>query len=135
MERYTIYCTEEQTKKAFALGAPIDESIDYHTDGHLITTGYMLNGEVNDKNLDGFGWANILRIPTAEQMIGWLEEQGVVVILVSIIDIDTLCYRWVIHSCQYDDDFMDRSDMTYSRKDATLAAIDAALDYLIKNKK
>lgn len=123
INQYTIHCTEEQTEKALKLGAPIEfsdpfndylphEMIDYVSErGNVVCADFVL--------------------PTAEQMIGWLEEQGVVVILVSILDGDTLSYRWVIHSCQYDDDFNDRSDMTYSRKEATLAAIDAALDYLI----
>lgn len=132
MTEYTIYCTEEQTKKALELGAKIEESIDYNTDGHLVTMGYMLDGEVNEKNLDGFGWANILRIPTAEQMRGWLEEQGV------SIDVTMASKKLGYYSLKIIDDrgitnFIGRSQNDYcSRNEATLAAIDVALDYLIK---
>lgn len=46
MEEYTIYCTEEQTKRALELGAPIKMFLD--------------------------GMDN----PTAEQMIGFILESG-----------------------------------------------------------
>lgn len=49
MEQYTIFCTEEQTKKAFELGAPIKTDIDEYGD------------------IEAFA-------PTAAQMIGFILE-------------------------------------------------------------
>ena len=48
MNRYTIYCTPEQTKRAYELGAPLEKtSLEY--------------------------WKN--KIPTIEQMCGWLRDK------------------------------------------------------------
>lgn len=101
MQDYTIHCTESQTKKALKLGAPLE---------------YKLIG--------------IVKPPTAEQMIGWLETK--------IDNIDPVkredgTWRYLFYPTKsshtiYGGNFS-------SRKEATLAAIDAALDYLIKNKK
>lgn len=49
MEQYTIYCSDEQTKKALELGAPLE----YHCP--------------NERE-------SVYHRPTAEQMLGWLEE-------------------------------------------------------------
>ena len=105
MERYTIYCTAEQTKKAIELGAPI---------------------EIRKKHLCNVG---LIEKVTAEQMISWLEEQeGIKDIAIAqpfhwvFIISDDICY----HST---------GEGFETRKEATLAAIDAALDYLSKNKK
>lgn len=101
---YTIYCTTEQTKKALELGAPIEEF-----------------------NVSSIKGQKSYNYPTAEQMIGWLEEQ-------EDIDLISICKSsfgdWdyfifsktaeiAVHARVYD-----------SRKEATLAAIDAALEYL-----
>ena len=48
MNKYTIYCTSEQTKRAYELGAPLEKTC----------------LEV---------WKN--KIPTIEQMCGWLREK------------------------------------------------------------
>lgn len=53
MNKYTIYCTESQTRKALELGAPI-KNVHYNNDG-------------------GYEYADN---PTAEQMRGWLRSQG-----------------------------------------------------------
>ena len=53
MEKYTIYCTEAQTKKALELGAPIQT---------IKKPQYSVG---------------LIAKVTAEQMIGWLEEQGI----------------------------------------------------------
>lgn len=131
MSDNTILCTEEQTKRAFNLGASIEESIDYHTNGHIITKGYMLNGEVTNKDLDGFGRANTLLIPTAEQMIGWLEKQG------DIKVIEVGCsFKWNFRIFNKEHwEIMKHNKVYNSRPEATLAAIDAALDYLEKQKR
>lgn len=71
MNRYAIYCTKEQTKKAFDLGAPIILESEYYTPTE------------NDIKLDnpipcesytcGYHYA---KCPTAEQMIGFILESG-----------------------------------------------------------
>ncbi len=95
MNRYTLYCTEEQTKKAFELGAPIKykDTLDNRERGKFET-------------------------PTAEQMIGWLEEQG-------FNFEEARNYTALEH-----DDIGTIGIYERSRKEATLAAIDAALEYL-----
>lgn len=121
MNRYTIYCTEEQTKKALELGAKIEFDSHSHGRPHI---------------QDG---CNFILLPTAEQMIGWLESQKV------YINFDTtseegensnfiITWQYFIYNRYHDsinEEFVEYS----SRPEATLAAIDAALDYLIKNKK
>lgn len=100
MENYTIYCTAEQTMKALDLGAPIDHR-HYTFDNEF----YAI-------------------LPTAEQMIGWLEEQGI------YIHTEAVANSWryyVTDGIEYI-----RHESKPSRKEAILAAIDAALDYLEK---
>lgn len=116
MNRYNLYCTEEQTKKAYELGAPIEILPNY--------TEY--SGFPLVKCKDGNERPCI--IPTAEQMIGWLEEQkNIRVICIKTygdwgyqIDIDSFV-------------FLEKNGFA-CRKEATLAAIDAALEYLMKEK-
>lgn len=100
MERYIIQCTEEQIKKALELGAPIED--------------------------DG----SFLSLPTAEEMLGWLEEQYFNEIHVEQNARKTWSY------IMYDkkDNCIDEQYGYTTRKEATLAAIDAALEYLTKNK-
>lgn len=111
MNRYIIYCSEEQTRKALQLGAPIE--IDSHSHGRP----YIQNG------------TSFYLCPTSEQMIGWLEEQG---IQVSIM----FSYQVSPKKWNYDLDnnnliLFEHNSMSYTtRKEATLAAIDAALGYL-----
>lgn len=105
MDRYTIYCTEEQTKKASELGAPIE----YET----------LGGSSN------FGMQYPVT-PTAEQMIGWLEEQG---IYIDIEHINNYCAMVSIT-----DQYIGNPIVCPSKKETLLTAIDAALEYLIKLK-
>lgn len=66
MNKYTIRCTEEQTRKALELGAPLQTMIyrfkDYSKDLFV------------EEGKDYF-------IPTTDQMIGWLEEQGILVLV------------------------------------------------------
>lgn len=151
MKEFTIYCTEEQTKKAFELGAPIITLPNYeeYKDFPFVRCG------------NGNEYPCI--IPTAEQMLGWLESQK------EILDINISLYEddGYPRMCGYSFDIYDRDkniivgtftekgNLVYmdpiSRKyiylvgtyyndfltknEATLAAIDAALDYLIDNKK
>lgn len=101
MDKYTIYCTEEQMKKALDLGAPIDSR----------WTG-------KDLNL------------TAEQMTGWLDEQGLLI----VIDKNDNYYTWEVYRNIYLID-MSKTKSIVSRKEAILSAIDVALEYLSNNKK
>ena len=96
MKQYTIYCTPEQARKALGLGAPIE---------------YKLKGTC--------------KTPTAEQMIGWLEEQG----LHFDFEFITITCCMVQHNGTYL-----CNPFTGTRKEATLAAIDAALEYLSQTK-
>lgn len=113
MEEFTIHCTEEQTKKAMELGAPIEE--DYRHWQDIMFEEKCVRTERQ------------LVPPTAEQMIGWLEDKG---ITVKIVKCDI---RWFARPCSCKNtDF--NKDGYCSRKEATLAAIDSALDYLIQKK-
>lgn len=119
MNKYTIYCTEEQTKKAFELGAPIEK------DASSLDLLYCVKLEERE-SLTGFNYWLIP--PTAEQMIGWLEEQD----CIKFITISNTGDYWY-----YDIRTTSNADCLVnlyckSRKEATLAAIDAALDYLAK---
>lgn len=104
MNKYTIYCTEEQTKKALELGAPLE----YHCP--------------NEREI-------VYHRPTAEQLIGWLEEQVDNIDIIRYNDRTWLYLFFPKNSSQYESE-----DKYQSRKEATLAAIDVALDYLSKNK-
>ena len=118
MKRYTIYCTPEQTNKAKELGAPIEvlyTKDDYQQRNPTIS----IKGEFI--KFDYF-------VPTAEQIIGWLEEHD------EIIAIETTQLQgfWTgfVETTNYKDAI---SKIGYtSRKEATLAAIDAALECLSK---
>lgn len=113
MNNYTIYCTEEQTRKALGLGAPIERVIFTTNDAYKYT---LVN-------------KGIFITPTAEQMQGWLEEQG-------IREVSLHHLKDVWHICIYLDngDIIPTEFFYASRKEATLEAIDAALEYLNNNK-
>lgn len=133
MIQYTIYCTPEQTRQAFELGAPID------------IFGYGDLGDAEDKILKLNNQCIIEReddnsvtvsfLPTAEQMLNWLEEQGVkCFVLQDMYDDNT-------YNIQINKELIRTGHSQYnyplthnSRKEATLSAIDAALEYLISNK-
>lgn len=118
MNRYIIHCTEEQTKKALSLGAPIE----------ILSNYTEFRGFPFIKCQDGNERPYVP--PTTEQIIGWLEEQGI------LIDIDTewnksvLVYVW---DCEIKS--LINNVFHSSRQEATLDAIDAALEYLENNKK
>lgn len=107
MIRYIIYCTESQTLKALELGAPVKYTV----------TG---RGRLGDIIYTG---VNKYSNPTAEQMLGWLEKQG-------------FYFRLNTNGCSVEIDYNCILELVNtSRKEATLAAIDAALEYLSNNKK
>lgn len=111
MEKYTIYCTTTQVKKAIELGAPI------------IDNGKSTDVPVMLYNRKGYS------IPTAELMIGWLGTQGL------SIDVE---WSWNGQSTMWvwDNTKKEHVYTSYgnSHKENTLASIDAALEYLIKIK-
>lgn len=112
MNRYTIYCTPEQTRKALELGAPI-ELLNYEPT--ILQTTITLKGYAI--------------IPTAEQMIGWLEEY---VKEVSINQSVIGSWYFEIYINPHE---MKRKNCGYlTRKEATIAAIDDSLEYLSQNK-
>lgn len=112
MEKYTIYCTEEQTRKALELGSPIEYAQIKHVPNTLEVNGILY------------------RFPTAEQMIGWLEEQFIRVYVQPYTDECNVRFKGKVHTigvCTVID--------SRSRKEATLAAIDKAFEYLKEQKK
>lgn len=125
MEKYTIYCTQEQTKRALELGASI-----YTTNEHLYN--HPMCGRYWAKvEIQGNGYS--ARIPAAEQLIGWLEERGILVdVSAAFLHTNTPSYLYRI-GFRFNDYVSNAIDYP-SRKEATIAAIDAALDYLSKNK-
>lgn len=120
MEGYTIYCTKEQAEKAFQLGAPI-----------IFLDKYPMSIRVstNERHIDeGY----VLAIPTAEQMIGWLEENGIKEVTINGTNDNRWRYDvWIEYGCK---PICSCPEGYTSRKEATLAGINVALDYLKYNK-
>lgn len=116
MHQYTIYCSEQQTKRALELGAPIEPTGIYQVNAWL---------EIN-------GATYI--IPTVEQMITWLEERNIKCFIIPDI------YEDDSYNIQINDKLVTTGHSQYSypcydtRKEATLAVIDAALEYLTNQK-
>lgn len=120
MNNYTIYCTEEQTKKALELDAPIRREIDLFSPNIENLPTFR---DVKDNDI-------VVFIPTAEQMRGWLEDQEEIHhIAIDYIE-DEYGEGW--DYCVFNKDICNvRYDRNFeSYKEATLAAINAALDYL-----
>lgn len=110
---YTIYCTKAQARKARELGASIEvktiEEAPKDWQGKAFFTGM----------------ATCAKYPTAEQMIGWLEEQESIK---SIVVDKTDCWQYVIWGSNGNVIWCDTNFK--SRLEATLAVIDTALEYL-----
>lgn len=111
---YAIYCTPEQTKKALELGAPIE----------------TYEPRIIDSKAGGSFTTPTIETVTAEQMIGWLEEQESI-ISIEIIKCDGY-WQGYVETTNYKDAIGKHGYS--SRKGATIAVIDAALDYMAKNK-
>lgn len=143
MLQYIILCTPEQTRKALELGAhpefvtsqrEQDSRYDYIKSNLSMSsfenTRYINVAREYDKN-DKYVVFNkeVYRCPTAEQMIGWLEGQGDI----EEINISHIYGDWTVNihlktkACIGDYNFYP------SRREATLAAIDAALEYLTEH--
>lgn len=121
MNRYIIPCTEEQTKKALELGAPITILPNY------IEYRIFPLVECEDGNERPYIF------PTAEQMLGWLEEQGILIEFSRLFGL--YAYRLMEIHGSGEKNLHLQNQNYQSYKEAILAAIDVALDYLIKNKK
>lgn len=121
---YTIYCTRNQTKKAFKLGAEL-MTFGYPDLGSKEEAVLKLNRQVvlsrKDDNSIIVG-----QIPTAEEMIGWLED-------FDCIKEITICKTgmWIWGK---NHTLIDSGSSYSSRRESSHAAIDAALDYLIHYK-
>lgn len=112
MDQFIIRCTEEQTKKARLLGAPLN--LGYHSDDFAYAV------KIASKHY--------AEIPTAETMIGWLEEQDDIK---SIVVDKTDCWQYVIWGSDGSPIWCDTNFK--SRREATLAAIDKVLEHLDNN--
>lgn len=127
MNRFTIYCTEGQTCKALELGAPIELESEYY---NPTENDFKLDNPIPCESFtNGYHYA---KCPTADQMIGWLEEQP------SIVTIGvnkSRCLKWEYFITKIGYNEIDSAYNYSSRKEATIAAIDAALEYLSINKK
>lgn len=110
IDEYTILCTPKQTERAMKLGADI-------TKARVIDTVEGRSIRIPQENGDFY------LLPTAEQMIGWMEDKG---LSFKIYQPNTWSY--VIHELPTKP--VDFCHDYSSRKEATLAAIDAALDYV-----
>lgn len=125
MDKYTIFCTETQTKKALKLGAPIRINKNGIFDNPITIIGYPYLEKVDNHG-------NEFTIPTAEWMINWLEEQE----NIWKINVDRCPVLQWYYAINSEPSMSIRSNNLYSsRKEATIAAIDAALEYLSINKK
>lgn len=123
MDRYTTYCTEEQTRKALELNAPIKHYSPYTT---VPNTPICLIKNLYELDKSDITNNDRVVVPTAEQMFCWLEEQGFYFYIFKD-------YLWN-GEVQYGNRWHYSIDDVCSRKEATLATIDKALNYLIKIK-
>ena len=110
MNKYTIYCTSEQTKRAYELGAPIEKP-----------SNSLFESLEN-------------KIPTTEQMCGWLREKYNIHVYVlqcqnlTYIPQGNICNNGVTTQL-FDWDYEEYFD---SYQQAIHIAIDTALKYLEK---
>lgn len=115
MDKYTIRCSEQQTRKALELGAPID---------------FFEENDENNEYAIHVGQGLYAIIPTTEQMINWLEDG-----FFREVNVQEFANYWEYSLYTSSDDVVDSHIRHFrSRKEATLAAIDAALNYLINQK-
>lgn len=127
IDEYTIHCTAEQAKKALKLGASIEFEQTFRYNWKDGKREPYPDIEV-DKNGEP-----ILIKPTAEQMIGWLEEKGFLFYICkdpvneNVWDY-SICYKTIKNKIIGAINFK-------IKREATLAAIDVALDYLDKQQK
>lgn len=104
MKQYTNYCTEEQTRRAYKLGAPIRLRFNPFKENRFIT-------------------------PTTQQMMNWLEKEHKI-----RADIDFFLHHGYGAYVDLEGKDLNYFGGQYfeTRQEAELAAIDVALDYLEK---
>lgn len=132
MKQYTIYCTPDQTRKAFSLGATLETFGSEWASREMVTVAKS-EGQMKEleEMLCSDDHATIIgdlayRLPTAEQMCGWLEDKHGIMLSVS---------RWNNGDASiyfHEDRRKSFFRIRRSYKDALLACIDEALDYLIQ---
>ena len=110
MNNYTIYCSKEQTKRAYKLGAPIEEVCTCESPHEY----YVREGL-------------FIVAPTAEQMRGWLRSKG--------LHIQMMIYGWSSFRAELFkiDSYNDAErigEAINSYEKSLLAMIDVALDVL-----
>lgn len=117
---YTIYCTPAQAKKALELGAPIEFEMECPVNLETFERSPYPDVKIGE---DG---EPILIIPTAEEMIGWLED-------FDCIKEITICKTgmWIWGK---NHTLIDSGSSYSSRRESSHAAIDAALEYLTNKK-
>lgn len=121
MNRFTIFCTPKQAKKALELGAPIK------TVKTVRTKNTVLSEDIIEYDEDTFTYAIP---PTAEEMEGWLLENGIT-LCITVLTKNIIDYALRKVNERGTIDVTCRSSRDYSTlKEATLAAISTALDYL-----
>lgn len=74
---------------------------------------------------------NLYEIPTTEQMIGWLEKQ---ISFIDVIRQENDTWLYIVYPETHSNKNITVKGFS-SRKEATLAAIDTALEHLTNNKK
>lgn len=126
MQDYELRCTAEQTRRAYALGAPINDYdgviYDFDERGCISVEGTPVLEIEQDEKRDWF------YIPTTQQMIGWMREQGVWIYVKGYRQYNTFyacLQKQGLTRAEFTDDFE-------KPEQAELAAIDVALDYLEK---
>lgn len=118
---YTIYCTESQVRKALELNVPI-ENVYYNV---------VTKEALKRYNLVMIGGREY-KIPTVEQMIGWLRYKNIHIVVHKDVVDKWSAYGHNIEPIEFT--VFDRLIGFNSYEEATLAAIDAALNHLVDNK-
>ena len=128
MKQYTIYCTPEQIRKALELGAPIELKSEYY---HPTENDFKLDNPIPCKSYTmGYHYA---KCPTAEQMLGWLRTKGFAFGITEYNDGFDDHISWRVANNQNKKWYVSDNKAKDS-KEAIIAAIDAALEYLMSNK-
>lgn len=132
MANCTKYCNEEQTKKAFALGFYVDMFTEDFNPQDILPEGcepVFINARERETRFRYW-----LVPPTTEQLIDWLESQDAIMeVQVTRHSVESKTNNWgfaIFVRKDWDVILGDTVNYYYDRKAATLAAIDAALDYL-----
>lgn len=120
MQDYELRCTAEQTRRAYELGAPLEEQCIGNNNVDLDSISVS----------NGYGGSIYLIIPTTQQMMGWLREQGVNA-YAAFEGVNMYLPICFVGDSVYQEDIAQY--LIYKKPEqAELAAIDAALDYLEK---